>query len=183
MFQMDSNVHSVKTSCYFVLMDQKYIHHSFDGWFVDRTGGGKSGTFINVGAVFDSLKCADIPNFNILLPPIAEQKAIATLLGVLDDKIENNRALNHHLEQAARALFKSWFIDFDPVRAKLDGRRPPRPRPCHRRSLPRLLPGLRTRSHSKGMGDRLHSQADFFAQRWNTQDRSTGVLEWPSPLG
>jgi type I restriction enzyme S subunit len=44
---------------------------------------------------------------------------------MLDDKIENNRTLNHHLEQAARALFKSWFIDFDPVRAKLDGRRPP----------------------------------------------------------
>jgi type I restriction enzyme S subunit len=58
------------------------------------------------------------------LPPLAEQKAIATVLGALDDKIELNRRTNATLEAMARALFQSWFVDFDPVRAKLDGRPP-----------------------------------------------------------
>jgi type I restriction enzyme S subunit len=82
------------------------------------------GTFINVGAVFDSLKCADIPNFKLPLPPLPEQKAIAAILGAFDDKIELNRRMNATLEAMARALFQSWFVDFDPVRAKLDGRQP-----------------------------------------------------------
>ncbi len=80
--------------------------------------------FINVGAVFDSLKCADIPNFKLLLPPLAEQESIAAVLGALDDKIEMNRRMNAMLEAMTRALFKGWFVDFDPVRAKLDGRQP-----------------------------------------------------------
>lgn len=57
-------------------------------------------------------------------PPIAEQKQIAHILGTLDDKIELNQQMNRTLEGIARARFKSWFIDFDPVRAKLDGRQP-----------------------------------------------------------
>ena len=56
------------------------------------------------------------------LPPLPEQRAIAHVLGSLDDKIELNRRMNQTLEQMARALFKSWFVDFDPVRAKMDGR-------------------------------------------------------------
>ena len=60
----------------------------------------------------------------IVLPPLAEQKAIAAVLGALDDKIELNRRMNATLEVMARALFQSWFVDFDPVRAKLDGRKP-----------------------------------------------------------
>ena len=82
------------------------------------------GTFINVGAVFDSLKCADIPTFRLSIPPFVEQKAIAHILGTLDDKIELNRRMNETLEAMARAIFKSWFVDFDPVRAKMDGRKP-----------------------------------------------------------
>jgi type I restriction enzyme, S subunit len=60
----------------------------------------------------------------IVLPPVAEQEAIAHILGTLDDKIELNRRMNEALEAMAKALFKSWFIDFDPVRAKVDGRKP-----------------------------------------------------------
>ncbi len=60
----------------------------------------------------------------IPLPPLPEQKAIAAVLGTLDDKIELNRRMNATLEAMARALFQSWFVDFDPVRAKLDGRQP-----------------------------------------------------------
>jgi len=78
--------------------------------------------FINVGAVFESLKCADIPEFAIPVPSIPEQRAIAHILGTLDDKIELNRKTNEILEAIAKALFKSWFVDFDPVRAKAEGR-------------------------------------------------------------
>lgn len=56
------------------------------------------------------------------LPPLPEQKAIAHILGTLDDKIELNRKMNETVEAMARALFKSWFVDFDPVRAKAEGR-------------------------------------------------------------
>ena len=56
------------------------------------------------------------------LPPEAEQRAIAHVLGTLDDKIELNRRMNETLEAMVRALFKSWFVDFDPVRAKIAGR-------------------------------------------------------------
>jgi len=58
------------------------------------------------------------------IPPLAEQKAIASVLGALDDKIELNRRMNATLEAMAMVLFQSWFVDFDPVRAKLDGRQP-----------------------------------------------------------
>ena len=61
---------------------------------------------------------------SVVVPPLAEQKAIAAVLGALDDKIELNRRINATLEVMARALFQSWFVDFDPVRAKLDGRQP-----------------------------------------------------------
>jgi type I restriction enzyme S subunit len=65
-----------------------------------------------------------ICSVEIPFPPLAEQKAIAAVLGALDDKIELNRRMNATLEAMARALFQSWFVDFDPVRAKLDGRKP-----------------------------------------------------------
>jgi len=58
----------------------------------------------------------------IELPCLSEQKAIAHILGTLDDKIGLNRRMNETLEQMARAIFKSWFVDFDPVRAKMSGR-------------------------------------------------------------
>lgn len=57
-------------------------------------------------------------------PPLYEQKAIAHVISTLDDKIELNRRMNETLEAMARALFKSWFVDFDPVRAKAEKRRP-----------------------------------------------------------
>lgn len=58
------------------------------------------------------------------LPPLVEQQEVAHILGTLDDKIELNRQMNQTLEQIAAALFRSWFIDFDPVRAKMLGREP-----------------------------------------------------------
>jgi len=66
-----------------------------------------------------AIRAADIKLATIPLPPLPEQRAIAHILGTLDDKIELNRRMNETLEGMARALFKSWFVDFDPVRAKL----------------------------------------------------------------
>ncbi|MDD1762052.1 MAG: restriction endonuclease subunit S [Methanothrix sp.] len=65
-----------------------------------------------------------IRNFAIRVPPLVEQHAIARILSSLDDKIELNRRMNETLEAMARAIFKSWFVDFDPVRAKTEGRGP-----------------------------------------------------------
>ena len=70
------------------------------------------------------LRTIEIP-----LPPLSEQRAIAHILGTLDDKIELNRRMSETLEAMARALFKSWFVDFDPVRAKAEGRDPGLPEP------------------------------------------------------
>jgi type I restriction enzyme S subunit len=66
----------------------------------------------------------DLHQIPVRIPPLVEQKRIAAVLGALDDKIELNRRMNATLEAMARALFQSWFVDFDPVRAKLDGRQP-----------------------------------------------------------
>ena len=76
------------------------------------------------GTVAERLNLPTIRALPILIPPLAEQKAIAAVLGALDDKIELNRRMNATLETMARALFQSWFVDFDPVRSKLDGRQP-----------------------------------------------------------
>ena len=64
----------------------------------------------------------DARSIEVECPPVSEQKAIAHILGTLHDKIELNRKTNETLEAMAKALFKSWFVDFDPVRAKAEGR-------------------------------------------------------------
>jgi type I restriction enzyme S subunit len=66
-----------------------------------------------------------VERIRIPLPPLPIQRRIAHILGTLDDKIEQARRMNATLEAIARALFRSWFVDFDPVRAKADGRDPP----------------------------------------------------------
>ena len=76
------------------------------------------------GSTFPNVSREQIREIECNLPPLAEQKAIAAVLGALDDKIELNRRMNATLEAMARALFQSWFVDFDPVRVKLDGRPP-----------------------------------------------------------
>jgi type I restriction enzyme, S subunit len=68
-------------------------------------------------------------DFPIALPPLPDQRAIAHILGTLDDKIELNRRMSETLEAMARALFTSWFVDLDPVRAKAGGRDPGLPQP------------------------------------------------------
>lgn len=74
------------------------------------------------GAAQQNLSGALIKRLRLPFPPIDEQRAIAHILGTLDNKIELNRKQNKTLEAMARALFKAWFVDFEPVRAKMEGR-------------------------------------------------------------
>lgn len=66
------------------------------------------------GTVFGSINKTDISNLEVQVPSLREQIQIGLTLKAIDDKIENNKKINHHLEQIAQAIFKSWFIDFDP---------------------------------------------------------------------
>ena len=76
------------------------------------------------GSAIPSTSREDFYGLTVQVPPLAEQRTIAHILGTLDDKIELNCRMNETLEEMARALFKDWFVDFGPVRAKMEGREP-----------------------------------------------------------
>lgn len=78
--------------------------------------------FHAIGATMPNLNEGIIKSFNFALPPLPEQRVIAATLAALDDKIELNRKMNATLEAMARALFRDWFVDFGPTRAKMEGR-------------------------------------------------------------
>ena len=77
---------------------------------------------IAVGATMPSINTKILKDVAVYFPPLPEQRRIAHILGTLDDKIELNRRMNETLEEMARAIFKDWFVDFGPVRAKMEGR-------------------------------------------------------------
>lgn len=77
-----------------------------------------------IGSSVPGFNLGQLKSMQLHIPPLPTQKAIAHILGTLDDKIELNRRMNETLESIARAIFTSWFIDFDPVRAKAEGRQP-----------------------------------------------------------
>lgn len=79
---------------------------------------------LDVGSANPTLNRNHVHPIPTLWPPLPEQHAIARILSSLDDKIELNRKMNATLEAMAQAIFKSWFVDFDPVRAKAEGRAP-----------------------------------------------------------
>ena len=79
---------------------------------------------VGTGSVQDNINLQTLDELRFPLPPLPEQRVIAHILGTLDDKIELNRRMNETLEEMARALFQDWFVDFGPVRAKLEGREP-----------------------------------------------------------
>jgi type I restriction enzyme S subunit len=83
---------------------------------------------VRTGTSIPHISGGQIRSYQICLPPLPEQRAIASVLGALDDKIDLNRRMCQTLEEMARALFKSWFVDFDPVRAKMEGRDPGLPK-------------------------------------------------------
>ena len=98
-------------------IDQGFLYYCMASWpFVDFATAGAQGTRM------PRAKWEHVSRYEIVLPSLPEQRAIAHILGTLDDKIELNRRMNETLEGMARALFKSWFVDFEPVRAKMEGR-------------------------------------------------------------
>jgi type I restriction enzyme, S subunit len=90
-----------------------YISPSFQDFLRSRTVH---------GATVDRILIKEFPDFPFPCPPLPEQKEIARILSSLDDKIELNRRMNETLEAMARAIFKDWFVDFGPTRAKQEGR-------------------------------------------------------------
>ena len=99
------------------ITDSRFLYYQFSSpkiksWIIDN-GIGSSVPGFNLGM---------LKSIELNIPSLPEQKAIAHILGTLDDKIELNRKTTETLEAMAKALFKSWFVDFDPVRAKAEGR-------------------------------------------------------------
>lgn len=86
--------------------------------------GRKQTQAIGRGTSVTTITGPDIASLTVPTPPLPEQKAIAEVLGAVDDKIELNRQMNTTLDDLARTIFRSWFVDFDPVRAKMEGRQP-----------------------------------------------------------
>lgn len=99
------------------------LHNRFLSYYVNTAATNHISAHL-VGAVQQHFNVGSAKTLRLRLPPFAEQKRIAGILGALDDKIELNRKMNETLEQVVRALFKSWFVDFDPVHDKAAGRRP-----------------------------------------------------------
>lgn len=77
---------------------------------------------LDVGSANPTLNRNHLHSIETIWAPLSDQKAIAHVLGTLDDKIELNQNMNQTLEDIAKAIFKSWFVDFDPVRGKAEGR-------------------------------------------------------------
>ncbi len=100
--------------------DPRFVYYFFR-WMAPRLAR------MDVGSANPTLNRNHVHPIEIRWPVVAQQRAIAHILGTLDDKIELNRRMNETLEAIARALFKSWFVDFDPVRAKAEGRDPDLP--------------------------------------------------------
>lgn len=94
-------------------VDPKFVYYSFSqlGKALEAAGGG--------GSVYTNVSKSRFESIEIKIPSLQTQKAIVAILVKLDDKIESNRRINQTLEAMAQALFKSWFVDFEPVKAKI----------------------------------------------------------------
>ena len=100
-------------------VDQGFLYYCMASQsFVDFADSG------SIGTRMPRAKWEWVSRYKIPLPPLSEQRRIAHILGTLDDEIELNRQMNETLEAMARAIFKSWFVNFDPVKAKMEGKKP-----------------------------------------------------------
>ena len=132
---------------------------------------------ITHGAVFDTITRETFNHIEVSLPPPSEQKAIAHILGSLDDKIELNRRMNETLEAMAQALFKSWFVDFDPVidNALAAGNPIPdelKERACLRRGFGRQA------KICQGLGDKRKSLPDDIRRLFPSEFAYTEEMGW-----
>ncbi len=100
------------------------IHSPFIRYLLEGPEFQQQSEMVGVGSVIRHFGPMHLKQMTVKLPPLPEQRAIAHILGTLDDKIELDRRMNQTLEEMARAIFQDWFVDFGPVRAKLEGREP-----------------------------------------------------------
>ena len=106
-----------------VRLDQTKAHPGYYFYYLQSHHGRSAiRSIVEQGAGASGIRGSDLVTLDVRWRPLPEQHAIAHILGTLDDKIELNRRMNETLEAMARALFKSWFVAFDPVRAKMEGR-------------------------------------------------------------
>jgi len=115
--------------CAAIRPDPKAVHPEYLGYVLQSPDFRARIETHAVGTAIMNLSRERLFGFPLRLPELAVQRAIAHILGTLDDKIELNRRMNETLEALARALFKSWFVNFDPVHAKAEGRDPGLPQP------------------------------------------------------
>ena len=108
--------------CLRVRPDRNKIDPVFLSYFLGLPSFKEHIRSIAVGATMPSLNTKILNDVTVYFPTLPEQRRIAHILGTLDDKIELNRRMNETLEEMARAIFKDWFVDFGPVRAKMEGR-------------------------------------------------------------
>ena len=101
------------------LLDSEYLY-----WFLFQESVREHANAIASGSVQKDLNHTAFKSIPIELPCLQTQRAVTPILNSIADKIELNRRMNATLEAMSRALFQSWFVDFDPVRAKLEGRKP-----------------------------------------------------------
>ena len=108
-------------TCYAIIpkkgIQQDFLFYALKGTLVDMRS-------LTYGTVFETITKRTFDNWTIKIPQLAEQKAIAHILGTLDDKIELNRRMSRTLEEMAHAVFQDWFVDFGPTRAKMEGQEP-----------------------------------------------------------
>jgi type I restriction enzyme S subunit len=137
------------------------------------------------GAVMPKLTQGNLNKIKISCPSLDEQRAIAHILGTLDDKIELNRRMNETLEAIARAMFKSWFVDFDPVRAKAGGEPPASI--CQRLGLtPEFLALFPDRLVESELGDGATSLTTGIPEGWEMttlQRMTTKIGSGATPRG
>jgi len=111
---------------YIVLSGKQDVSESLYGYYLARSPDFRAYAIAHMEGTSgrQRVPASAVENYRISLPPLPEQRDIAEVLGSLDDKIALNRHMNQTLETLAQAIFKSWFIDFEPVRAKMEGSTP-----------------------------------------------------------
>ena len=129
-----------------------------------------------VGAVQQHFNVGSARTIRLRLPSIEEQRAIVAVLGAIDDKIELNRKMSATLEAIVRAVFKSWFVDFDPVRAKAESRNPGLPA-----EIAALFPNsFEETAHGQvPCGWRVGDLGDLISQRVDRCDESEETASKP----
>ena len=128
------------------------------------------------GATMPNLNTSILSACPFVIPPKEEQRAIAHILGTLDDKIELNRCMNETLETMARALFKSWFVDFDPVCAKMEGRDTGLPTPITNLFPDRFVDSECGEIPEGWKAGRLADIASLNPESWNARNMPEDVV-------